>query len=91
MLCRLTAGIVTSNLNAENVARFIGTPKAWPCPVGRVQRSAEHMATAAPGAEDRCGAQFYVQREWRLVRDDRMKAKEALEAAKATCPQSFYE
>ena len=90
---RHVAGIVTSKLNAENVARFIGTPKAWPYPVVEFnlgKRSAEHMATAAPGAEDRCGAQFYVG-EWRLVRGDRMKAKEALEAAKATCPQSFYE
>jgi hypothetical protein len=29
--------------------------------------------------------------EWRLMRGDRAKAKEALEAAKATCPQSLYE
>ena len=67
--------------------------KAWPYPVVEFylgKRSAEDMAAAAPGAEDRCEAQFYVG-EWRLVRGDRMKAKEALEAAKATCPQSFYE
>jgi tetratricopeptide (TPR) repeat protein len=67
--------------------------KAWPYPVVEFylgKRSAEDMAAAAPGAEDRCEAQFYVG-EWRLARGDRVKAKEALEAAKATCPQSFYE
>jgi lipoprotein NlpI len=48
------------------------------------------MAAAAAGAEERCEAQFYLG-EWRLARGDRAKAKEALEAAKATCPASFYE
>ena len=67
--------------------------KAWPYPVVEFylgKRSAEDMAAAAAGAEERCEVQFYLG-EWRLVRGDRAKAKEALEAAKATCPASFYE
>ena len=67
--------------------------KAWPYPIVEFylgKRSAEDMAAAATGAEERCEAQFYLG-EWRLVRGDRAKAKEALEAAKATCPASFYE
>jgi tetratricopeptide (TPR) repeat protein len=67
--------------------------KAWPYPVVEFylgKRTAEDMAGAAAGAEERCEAQFYVG-EWRLMRGDRAKAKEALEAAQATCPQSFYE
>jgi tetratricopeptide (TPR) repeat protein len=67
--------------------------KAWPYPIVEFylgKRTAEDMAGAAAGAEEGCEAQFYVG-EWRLIRGDRAKAKEALESAKATCPQSFYE
>jgi tetratricopeptide (TPR) repeat protein len=67
--------------------------KTWPYPVVEFylgKRSAEDMAAAATGAEERCEAEFYLG-EWRLVRGDRAKAKAALEAAKATCPASFYE
>jgi lipoprotein NlpI len=67
--------------------------KAWPYPVVEFylgKRSADDMEAAATGAEERCEAQFYLG-EWRLVRGDRAKAKAALEAAKATCPASFYE
>jgi tetratricopeptide (TPR) repeat protein len=67
--------------------------KAWPYPVVEFylgMRTADGVAAAAAGDEERCEAQFYVG-EWRLMRGDRAKAKEALEAAKATCPQSFYE
>jgi tetratricopeptide (TPR) repeat protein len=67
--------------------------KAWPYPVVEFylgKRTAGDMAAAASGDEERCEVQFYLG-EWRLVRGDRTKAKEALEAAKATCPASFYE
>jgi tetratricopeptide (TPR) repeat protein len=67
--------------------------KAWPYPIVEFylgKRNAEDMAAAAAGAEERCEAEFYLG-EWRLLRGDRSKAKEALEAAKATCPASFYE
>jgi tetratricopeptide (TPR) repeat protein len=67
--------------------------KGWPYPVVEFylgKRTVEDIAAAAAGAEERCEAQFYLG-EWRLLRGDRTKAKEALEAAKATCPASFYE
>jgi tetratricopeptide (TPR) repeat protein len=67
--------------------------KAWPHPIIEFylgKRTADDMAAAAAGTEERCEAEFYLG-EWRLVRGDRTKAKEALEAAKATCPASFYE
>jgi tetratricopeptide (TPR) repeat protein len=67
--------------------------KAWPYPIVEFylgKRTAGDMAAAAAGAEERCEVEFYLG-EWRLVRGDRAKAREALEAAKATCPASFYE
>jgi tetratricopeptide (TPR) repeat protein len=95
MLWRYLARARAGGDGAAELAAAAGQlkTKAWPYPIVEFylgKRTAEDMTAAAPGTEERCEVQFYLG-EWRLLRGDRAKAKEGLEAAKATCPASFYE
>jgi tetratricopeptide (TPR) repeat protein len=91
-LARTRAGRSESS---DDLARTLARlkPPAWPAPLAELflgQRPAEAVLSAASNSQERCEAQFYVA-QWHLLKNARLEATNALEAAIRECPRSAAE
>jgi rhomboid protease GluP len=67
--------------------------KSWPYPIIELllgTRSAEATLSSATKSEEFCEAHYYLG-QWLLLRKEVVKAASEFEAAKASCPKTFFE